>query len=237
MVWKDGKPVRGLPARRRPGEAARARRLRSGDSTHAPPQAHAATAAPRPQRALGTRQADAARICPWRTPPSRASARPARRSRARTATSASRSSAPRGCGSCSSSSRCSRPTTCSWRCSPRARSSPSAIPYSPTFLEQVRDGQRRPHLHHRARRSTASSRRTSSTRTRSRRRRSRPRSRSSPTATSCPSCSRTRSVTIEAEPVNQSRGFLASLILGFGPVLLLIGLFVYFARRAGGGGR
>src|SRR5215218_6622720 len=43
-------------------------------------------------------------------------------------------------------------------------------------------------------------------------------------------------VTIEAEPINQSRGFLASLILGFGPVILLIGLFVYFARRAGGGG-
>ena len=45
-----------------------------------------------------------------------------------------------------------------------------------------------------------------------------------------------QNVTIEAEPVNQSRGFLASLILGFGPVILLIGLFVYFARRAGGGG-
>jgi cell division protease FtsH len=45
-----------------------------------------------------------------------------------------------------------------------------------------------------------------------------------------------KDVTIEAEPVNQSRGFLASLILGFGPVILLIGLFVYFARRAGGGG-
>src|SRR5215213_7973618 len=45
-----------------------------------------------------------------------------------------------------------------------------------------------------------------------------------------------KDVTIEAEPVNQSRGFLASLIRGFGPVLLLIGLFVYFARRAGGGG-
>jgi cell division protease FtsH len=43
-------------------------------------------------------------------------------------------------------------------------------------------------------------------------------------------------VVIDAEPVNQSRGFLASLILGFGPVILLIGLFVYFARRAGGGG-
>jgi cell division protease FtsH len=43
-------------------------------------------------------------------------------------------------------------------------------------------------------------------------------------------------VVIEAEPINESRGFLASLILGFGPVILLIGLFVYFARRAGGGG-
>ena len=43
-------------------------------------------------------------------------------------------------------------------------------------------------------------------------------------------------VIIEAEPVNQSRGILASLILGFGPVILLIGLFVFLARRAGGGG-
>jgi cell division protease FtsH len=43
-------------------------------------------------------------------------------------------------------------------------------------------------------------------------------------------------VVIDAEPINQSRGFLASLILGFGPVILLIALFVYFARRAGGGG-
>jgi cell division protease FtsH len=43
-------------------------------------------------------------------------------------------------------------------------------------------------------------------------------------------------VIIEAEPVNQSRGFLASLILGFGPVILLIALFVFLARRASGGG-
>jgi cell division protease FtsH len=41
-------------------------------------------------------------------------------------------------------------------------------------------------------------------------------------------------VVIEAEPVNQSRGFLASLILGFGPVILLIALFVFLARRSGG---
>jgi cell division protease FtsH len=45
-----------------------------------------------------------------------------------------------------------------------------------------------------------------------------------------------KGVIIEAEPVNQSRGILASLILGFGPVILLIGLFVFLARRAGGGG-
>ena len=45
-----------------------------------------------------------------------------------------------------------------------------------------------------------------------------------------------KGVIIEAEPVNQSRGFLASLILGFGPVILLIALFVFLARRAGGGG-
>jgi cell division protease FtsH len=41
-------------------------------------------------------------------------------------------------------------------------------------------------------------------------------------------------VVIEAEPINQNRGFLTSLILGFGPVILLIALFVFLARRAGG---
>ena len=43
-------------------------------------------------------------------------------------------------------------------------------------------------------------------------------------------------VVIEAEPVNQDRGFLLSLILGFGPVILLVALFVFLARRASGGG-
>src|SRR5918999_848868 len=43
-------------------------------------------------------------------------------------------------------------------------------------------------------------------------------------------------VIIEAEPVNQSRGFLASLIIGFGPVILLIALFVFLFRRSAGGG-
>ena len=42
-------------------------------------------------------------------------------------------------------------------------------------------------------------------------------------------------VVIEAEPINQSRGFLASLILGFGPVILLIALFFFIFRRSSGG--
>ena len=42
-------------------------------------------------------------------------------------------------------------------------------------------------------------------------------------------------VEISAEPINAGRGVLLNLILGFGPVILLVGLFVYFARRAGGG--
>jgi cell division protease FtsH len=42
-------------------------------------------------------------------------------------------------------------------------------------------------------------------------------------------------VTIEAEPVNQGRGFLLNLILGFGPVILLVALFVWLSRRAAGG--
>jgi cell division protease FtsH len=45
-----------------------------------------------------------------------------------------------------------------------------------------------------------------------------------------------KGVVIEAEPVNQGRGILASLLLGFGPVLLLVGLFVWMARRAAGSG-
>ena len=43
-------------------------------------------------------------------------------------------------------------------------------------------------------------------------------------------------VVIEAEPINQGRGLLASLLLGFGPVLLLIALFVFLARRTAGAG-
>ena len=42
-------------------------------------------------------------------------------------------------------------------------------------------------------------------------------------------------VTIEAKPINEGRGFLLNLILGFGPVILLVALFVWISRRAAGG--
>jgi cell division protease FtsH len=42
-------------------------------------------------------------------------------------------------------------------------------------------------------------------------------------------------VTIEAKPINEGRGFLLNLILGFGPVILLVALFVWISRRASGG--
>src|SRR3954447_1042497 len=41
-------------------------------------------------------------------------------------------------------------------------------------------------------------------------------------------------VTVQAKPIN-SGSLLANILLGFGPVLLLVGLFVFLARRAGGG--
>ena len=49
---------------------------------------------------------------------------------------------------------------------------------------------------------------------------------------------RENDVEISAEPVNQGPGLLANILLGFGPILLIVGLFVYFARRAArsGGG-
>ena len=42
-------------------------------------------------------------------------------------------------------------------------------------------------------------------------------------------------VTISAEPINAGRGTLLSLILGFGPVILLVALFVWLGRRAAAG--
>jgi cell division protease FtsH len=44
-----------------------------------------------------------------------------------------------------------------------------------------------------------------------------------------------KKVEISAEPINTGRGFLSSLILGFGPVILLVGLFIWLSRRASGG--
>src|SRR5215217_8839828 len=42
-------------------------------------------------------------------------------------------------------------------------------------------------------------------------------------------------VTVQAKPIN-SGSVLVNLLLGFGPVILLVGLFVFIARRAGGAG-
>jgi cell division protease FtsH len=42
-------------------------------------------------------------------------------------------------------------------------------------------------------------------------------------------------VELSATPINEGRGFLYNLILGFGPVILLVGLFVWLGRRAAGG--
>src|SRR3954447_25872890 len=39
-------------------------------------------------------------------------------------------------------------------------------------------------------------------------------------------------VEVNAKPPEEERSFLANLLLGFGPTLLLVGLFVWFARRA-----
>ena len=41
-------------------------------------------------------------------------------------------------------------------------------------------------------------------------------------------------VTVNAKPAEQGRGVLANLLLGFGPTLLLIGIFIWLARRAAG---
>jgi cell division protease FtsH len=45
-------------------------------------------------------------------------------------------------------------------------------------------------------------------------------------------------VEVNAHPLDQGRSFLATLLIGFGPTLLIVGLFVFFARRAtaAGGG-
>jgi cell division protease FtsH len=44
-----------------------------------------------------------------------------------------------------------------------------------------------------------------------------------------------KKVEVNAEPVDQGRSLLADVLLFFGPTLLLVGLFIFFIRRAGGG--
>jgi cell division protease FtsH len=44
-----------------------------------------------------------------------------------------------------------------------------------------------------------------------------------------------KNVVINAEPPDTGRGFLSSLILGFAPTLLLVGFFIWLARRQAGG--
>ncbi|MDP9385734.1 MAG: ATP-dependent zinc metalloprotease FtsH [Actinomycetota bacterium] len=115
------------------------------------------------------------------------------------------------------------------------------VPYSPTFLQQVRDGNvtristegttvdgefRKPVKY------PPDSEREAATNF----------STEIPTFADNEALSRTleaNDVVISAEPINQGPGILTNLILGFGPILLIVGLFVYFARRAarqGGGG-
>jgi cell division protease FtsH len=46
-----------------------------------------------------------------------------------------------------------------------------------------------------------------------------------------------KNVIINAEPPDSGRGFWTSLLLGFAPTLLLVGFFIWIARRQMGGGR
>src|SRR3712207_3027649 len=47
---------------------------------------------------------------------------------------------------------------------------------------------------------------------------------------------REKGVIIDAKPIDPGRGVLLSILLGFGPVILLVGLFIYLMRRGPGGG-
>jgi cell division protease FtsH len=47
---------------------------------------------------------------------------------------------------------------------------------------------------------------------------------------------RDKGVVIEARSINGNRNIFLQLLLGFGPVILIVGLFVYMARRASGAG-
>ena len=119
----------------------------------------------------------------------------------------------------------------------------STIPYNPTFRAAGRGRQRRARSPRRARRSTASSRRRSSTRRRRRREGGQELRDRDPdvrrTPTSSPSCSRT-TTSIDRRPSRSTTaaGSLANLILGFGPVILLVApVRVPRAARAAPAGR
>jgi cell division protease FtsH len=45
-----------------------------------------------------------------------------------------------------------------------------------------------------------------------------------------------KNVVTNAKPADTGRGFLATLILGFGPTILLVAIFIWLFRRAGAGG-
>src|SRR4051812_36817698 len=47
---------------------------------------------------------------------------------------------------------------------------------------------------------------------------------------------RQKDVVIDARPIGDGRSVILSVLLGFGPVILLVALFVWMARRAGAGG-
>jgi cell division protease FtsH len=44
-----------------------------------------------------------------------------------------------------------------------------------------------------------------------------------------------KNVQVNARPIDEGRSFLAEILLFFGPTLLLVGLFIFFMRRAAGG--
>ena len=74
------------------------------------------------------------------------------------------------------------------------------------------------------------------TRRRRRRRCSRPRSRRSGTPTTLTDALQSQGVQVNAKNPNPGTSLLAEILLGFGPTLLIVGLFVLLARRAAAGG-
>ena len=61
---------------------------------------------------------------------------------------------------------------------------------------------------------------------------SRPSARRSRRTTSCSSCCSSKKVEVNARPIDEGRSFLATLLISFGPTLLIVGLLIYFLRRS-----